>query len=68
MSPLVDVQLPKPDKKLPVVLSLAQMEELLEMPRKMEPEARARPWQASRDVAIMELFYSSGFSAVAGEP
>jgi len=60
VSPLSDVQLPKPDKKLPVVLTLAQMEQLLEMPRKIDPDARALPWQASRDVAIMELFYSSG--------
>ena len=60
VSPLNDIQLPKPDKKLPIVLTLAQMEQLLEMPRKIEPDARALPWQASRDVAIMELFYSSG--------
>ena len=60
VSPLSDVQLPKPDKKLPVVLTLAQMEQLLEMPRKIAPDARALPWQASRDIAIMELFYSSG--------
>ena len=60
VSPLNDIQLPKPDKKLPIVLTLAQMEQLLEMPRKIKPDARALPWQASRDVAIMELFYSSG--------
>jgi integrase/recombinase XerC len=42
------------------VLSLSQMEQLLEMPRKVEPDPRAQPWQASRDVAILELFYSSG--------
>ncbi|MGB1874661.1 MAG: site-specific tyrosine recombinase/integron integrase [Akkermansiaceae bacterium] len=59
-SPLNDVQLPKTEKKLPVVLTLAQMEQLLEMPRKIDLDSRAMPWQASRDVAIMELFYSSG--------
>lgn len=59
-SPLGEVQLPKTEKKLPVVLTLAQMEQLLEMPRKIELDSRAMPWQASRDVAIMELFYSSG--------
>lgn len=59
-SPLNDVQLPKTEKKLPVVLTLAQMEQLLEMPRKIELDSRAMPWQVSRDVAIMELFYSSG--------
>lgn len=60
VSPLNDVQLPKPERKLPIVLTLSQMEQLLEMPRKIEPDRRALPWQASRDVAIMELFYSSG--------
>ncbi len=60
VSPLADVQLPKPERKLPVVLTLSQMEQLLEMPRKVEPDLRALPWQASRDVAILELFYSSG--------
>lgn len=59
-SPLNDVQLPKTEKKLPVVLTLAQMEQLLEMPTKIDLDSRAMPWQASRDVAIMELFYSSG--------
>ena len=59
-SPLNDVQLPKTEKKLPVVLTLAQMEQLLEMPRKIDLDSRAMPWQVSRDVAIMELFYSSG--------
>ncbi len=60
LSPLNDVQLPKSEKKLPIVLSLSQMEQLLEMPQKIEPDARALPWQALRDTAIMELFYSSG--------
>lgn len=59
-SPLVEIQLPKPERKLPVVLTLSQMEQLLEMPLKMEPDPRAMPWQAARDVAILELFYSSG--------
>ena len=60
VSPLVDVQLPKTEKKLPVVLSLPQIEELLEMPLKMESDKRAQPWQPARDIAILELFYSSG--------
>lgn len=60
LSPLADVQLPKPERKLPVVLSLRQMEELLEMPLKLEPDKRAQPWQPARDAAILELFYSSG--------
>lgn len=60
VSPLADVQLPKPERKLPVILTISQMEQLLEMPRKVELDPRAQPWQASRDVAILELFYSSG--------
>ena len=60
LSPLNDVQLPKSEKKLPIVLSLSQMEQLLEMPQKIDPDRRALPWQALRDTAIMELFYSSG--------
>ena len=60
VSPLAEIQLPKPERKLPVVLTLSQMEQLLEMPLNMEPDARALPWQAARDVAILELFYSSG--------
>ncbi len=60
VNPLAEIQLPKPERKLPVVLSLSQIEQLLEMPLRMEPESRAQPWQAARDVAILELFYSSG--------
>lgn len=60
VSPLADVQLPKAERKLPVVLNLSQMEELLEMPMKMEPDKRAQRWQPARDTAILELFYSSG--------
>ena len=60
VSPLADVQLPKLERKLPVVLNLSQMEQLLEMPLKIDPGPRAKPWQPARDVAIMELFYSSG--------
>jgi len=60
VSPLADVQLPKSERKLPIILNLSQMEQLLEIPLKVEPGPRAKPWQAVRDVAIMELFYSSG--------
>lgn len=60
VSPLLDIQLPKLERKLPVVLNLAQMEELLELPLNTKLDARAKPWQGTRDVAILELFYSSG--------
>jgi integrase/recombinase XerC len=58
--PLRELQLPKIDKKLPVVLTRQQIEELLAAPLKV-PKNRAAPkWMPLRDVAIMELFYSSG--------
>jgi integrase/recombinase XerC len=59
-NPLAEVQLPKPEKKLPVVLTRAQVEELLNLPLAVEPAPQARPWAAARDAAILELFYSSG--------
>src|SRR5213596_1625239 len=59
-NPLREVQLPKIDKKLPLVLTRQQIEELLTAPTRM-PKNRAAPvWMPLRDVAIMELFYSSG--------
>lgn len=60
MNPLLDVELPKAEKKLPVVLNQSQVTELLEMPFKVEQPKQAAPWTAHRDAAIMELFYSSG--------
>lgn len=60
VSPLLDVQLPKIERKLPVVLSLTQMEGLLRLPMEIQLDARAKPWQGARDTAILELFYSSG--------
>lgn len=58
--PVRELQLPKIDKKLPLVLTRQQIEELLAAPLKV-PKNRAAPvWMPLRDVAIMELFYSSG--------
>lgn len=59
-NPLVEVQLPKAEKKLPVVLSVSQVDELLGLPFKMAPEKQAPAWLPARDAAILELFYSSG--------
>lgn len=59
-SPVAEVQLPKPEKLLPVTLTLAQMEELLALPLRLEPKKKAPPWLRLRDAAILELFYSSG--------
>ncbi|MBV8226895.1 MAG: tyrosine recombinase XerC [Verrucomicrobia bacterium] len=59
-NPLKEVQLPKLDKKLPVVLSVNQVDELLNQPAKTERKNQAPPWAAARDAAMFELFYSSG--------
>ena len=59
-NPIREVQLPKIEKKLPLVLTRQQVEELLAAPSR-ETKKRAAPvWMPLRDVAIMELFYSSG--------
>ena len=59
-NPVREVQLPKMEKKLPLVLTRQQVEELLTAPTR-EPKSRSAPsWMPLRDVAIMELFYSSG--------
>lgn len=59
-SPVAEVELPKAEKSLPVVLNLTQIEELLALPLKMEPEKQAPAWMPLRDAAILELFYSTG--------
>ncbi len=59
-SPLANVQLPKLEKKLPVVLTLKQIEELLALPLKIEQPKQAASWVGERDAAILELFYSTG--------
>jgi integrase/recombinase XerC len=59
-SPVAEVRLPKPERGLPVVLSIAQIEELLGMPLKLPPDKKSPPWLPHRDAAILELFYSCG--------
>ncbi|MDB4451466.1 tyrosine recombinase XerC [bacterium] len=59
-SPVAEVELPKADKALPVVLTLSQIEELLELPMKSELQGQAPAWMRERDAAILELFYSTG--------
>ncbi|NNE92617.1 MAG: tyrosine recombinase XerC, partial [Verrucomicrobiales bacterium] len=59
-NPLADVQLPKAEKKLPVVLTKTQVEELLTLPLSIEHPKQAPHWIGHRDAAILELFYSSG--------
>lgn len=59
-NPATEIDLPKAKKSLPVVLTLAQMEELLAVPGKIPLPAQAPAWLPARDTAVMELFYSSG--------
>jgi len=59
-NPLLEVQLPKPEKKLPVVLTLTQVETMLNLPMTTPKEKQAPVWAAERDTAILELFYSTG--------
>ncbi len=58
--PLRELQLPKLEKTLPLVLTRPQIDELLIAPLKMKKSRAAPEWMPLRDVAIMELFYSSG--------
>lgn len=59
-NPLLEVQLPKREKKLPVVLTIAQVEAMLALPLSMEKSKRDALWAPDRDTAILELFYSTG--------
>src|SRR5436189_2948472 len=59
-NPVREVQLPKLEKKLPLVLTRHQIEELIAAPLKVGKNRAAPGWMPLRDVAIMEFFYSSG--------
>jgi site-specific recombinase XerD len=59
-NPVREVQLPKIERKLPLVLTRQQVEELLAAPTREKKSRSAPAWMPLRDVAIMELFYSSG--------
>lgn len=59
-SPVAEVLLPKPERSLPVVLSLAQIDELLAIPLLVPVDKKSPAWLAQRDAAILELFYSCG--------
>jgi integrase/recombinase XerC len=58
--PVRALQLPKTEKKLPLILTQQQVGELLAAPLRVPKERAAPKWMPLRDVAIMELFYSSG--------
>jgi integrase/recombinase XerC len=59
-NPLKEVQLPKLEKKLPLVLTAKHIDELLTAPLRVAKSGRAPVWMPARDAAILELFYSSG--------
>jgi integrase/recombinase XerC len=59
-NPVREVQLPKIERNLPLVLTRQQVEELLAAPTRETKSRSAPAWMPLRDVAIMELFYSSG--------
>ncbi len=59
-NPLKALLLPKAEKKLPQPLTITQIDELFAAPLKVEREKQAPIWMPARDVAVLELFYSSG--------
>lgn len=59
-NPLLEVQLPKREKKLPVVLTVTQIDQMLSLPLTMEKSKRDAVWAPARDAAILEMFYSTG--------
>ncbi|MEO7165655.1 MAG: site-specific tyrosine recombinase/integron integrase [Spartobacteria bacterium] len=58
--PVREIQLPKAEKKLPLVLTQTQISELLAAPLTVKKLKSAPVWMPQRDAAIMEVFYSSG--------
>jgi site-specific recombinase XerD len=58
--PVRELQLPKAEKKLPLVLTQKQVDELLSAPLRTPKHKAAPQWMPLRDAAILELFYSSG--------
>jgi integrase/recombinase XerC len=60
VSPVAEIQLPKLERTLPVVLTVAQIDHLFSLPHALPREKQAPEWLAHRDLAILELFYSTG--------
>ncbi len=58
--PVRELELPKAEKKLPLVLTRPQIDELLTAPLRVPKHRSAPTWMPLRDAAIMEIFYSSG--------
>ena len=60
LNPLSDIQLPKANRTLPLVLTLKQVEQLLSLPFNVKQPKQAPHWASARDAAILEVFYSTG--------
>jgi integrase/recombinase XerC len=60
VSPVAEIQLPKLQRSLPVVLTVAQIYHLFSLPHSLPLEKQAPDWMPHRDLAILELFYSTG--------
>jgi integrase/recombinase XerC len=59
-NPVREIQLPKAEKKLPLVLTQSQIGQLLAAPLQVKKPRSAPVWMPQRDAAILEVFYSSG--------
>ncbi len=59
-NPLQELQLPKQERSIPIVLNQTQITELLELPLQAPISKQTPSWVPLRDAAILELFYSSG--------
>lgn len=57
---LQQVSLPKLVKELPVFMTPAQVEQLLELPLRLSRKKQTPSWVPLRDTAILETFYSTG--------
>jgi integrase/recombinase XerC len=57
---LLEVSLPKTIKPLPRFLTTSQIDALVDAPGKHEKTKQAPEWMSARDLAIIELFYSTG--------
>lgn len=57
---LLEVSLPKAERKLPRFLTTPQVEALVAAPSKAPKHKNAPAWLAARDTAVIELFYSTG--------
>ncbi|MEI8292461.1 MAG: site-specific tyrosine recombinase/integron integrase [bacterium] len=57
---LLEVSLPKAEKQLPRFLTTSQIDVLVSSPSTVQKNKQAPAWMATRDIAVIELFYSTG--------